>query len=102
MTEPDEHVGKDPRTWRLMDLSSEHQVDVRCQCGRTATYMRGLLQRKYRLPSDMLIYDLQYRLRCNHCNSRSGFTITIFDRTGIGMRPYEEHENITILDGKNG
>jgi hypothetical protein len=25
------------------------------------------------------VYDLQFRLRCSHCNARAGFRITIFD-----------------------
>jgi hypothetical protein len=28
------------------------------------------LQRRYRLPSDTLVYDLQYRFKCGRCNSR--------------------------------
>ena len=31
------------------------------------------------MPSDMLVYDLQFRIRCSHCNRRSGFRITILD-----------------------
>jgi hypothetical protein len=27
----------------------------------------------------MLAFDLQFRLRCSHCNARVGFRITIFD-----------------------
>jgi hypothetical protein len=38
-----------------------------------------MLQRKYRMPSDTLIIDLQYRFRCTHCNRRRGFQIGIFD-----------------------
>lgn len=42
-------------------------------------YGRGLLQRLHRVPTDTLIYDLQYRLRCRHCNRRDGFGIGILD-----------------------
>jgi len=31
------------------------------------------------VPSDFLVYDLQFRLRFTHCNARVGFRITIFD-----------------------
>ena len=31
------------------------------------------------MPSDALVYDLQFSLRCSHCNARAGFRITIFD-----------------------
>jgi hypothetical protein len=27
----------------------------------------------------LIVYDLQFRLRCSHCNARAGFRITIFD-----------------------
>jgi hypothetical protein len=36
-------------------------------------------QRRHRLPSDTLVFDLQFRLRCKGCNRWSGFRITIFD-----------------------
>jgi len=39
----------------------------------------GILQRRHRVPSDFLVCDLQFRLRCSHCNARVGFRITIFD-----------------------
>ena len=39
----------------------------------------GFLQRRQRVPSDTLVFDLQFRLRCSHCNARAGFCITILD-----------------------
>ena len=42
-------------------------------CRRTAQYQLGFLQRRLRMPSDFLVFDLQFRLRC-----RRGFRITIF------------------------
>ena len=39
----------------------------------------GFLQRRHRVPSGFLVYDLQFRLRCSHCNARAGFRITILD-----------------------
>ena len=43
----------------------------------------------YQVPSDMLVYDLQFRLRCKGCNRRGGFRITIFDgrMRGDGSKP---------------
>jgi len=38
---------------------------------------RHLLQRRYRIPSSTLIFDLQYRLRCRHCNATKGFAIDV-------------------------
>lgn len=42
-------------------------------------YGLGLLQRLHRLPSDTLIYDLQYQLRRQQCNRNAGFDIGIID-----------------------
>jgi hypothetical protein len=36
------------------------------------------------LPSDTLVFDLQFRLRCSHCNARAGFRITIFNERTRG------------------
>jgi hypothetical protein len=29
------------------------------------------------MPSDTLVYDLRYRLRCQKCRSRDQFTVTV-------------------------
>jgi hypothetical protein len=42
-------------------------------------YPYGLLQRRYGLPSDMPILELQFKLRCVRCNCRSGFRISIIN-----------------------
>jgi hypothetical protein len=54
---------------------------IRCPCGRNVEYPNGLQQRRFRLPSDTLLYDLQFRFRCKRCNLRSGFTIAVVDRS---------------------
>jgi hypothetical protein len=36
------------------------------------------------LLADTLVFDLQFRLRCSHCNRRSGFGITIIDERALG------------------
>ena len=64
---------------RLGDLAPHEVIVVRCQCGRSVEYHKGCVQWRHRVPSDFLVYDLQYRLRCSHCNTRAGFRITIFD-----------------------
>lgn len=39
-------------------------MEVVCTCGyRRMCFGRGLMQRLHRVPSDTLIYDLQFRLR---------------------------------------
>jgi hypothetical protein len=42
-------------------------------------YGPGYLQRRHRIPSDTLSYDLQFRLRCPHCNRTKGFQIVVLD-----------------------
>ena len=71
--------GADPRLLRLLDLADYEMVVVSCPCGRIVEYRRGVLQRLHRFPSDTLVYDLQFRLRCRHCNRRSGFRIAVVD-----------------------
>jgi hypothetical protein len=47
-------------------------------------YPPGFLRRRHRPPSDTLVFDLQFRLRCSHCNRCAGFRITIFDTRTCG------------------
>ncbi len=78
--------GADPeyKTLRLIDLKAYEVVAVRCKCGRIVHYPNGYLQRHAKLSSLTLIYDLQFRLRCAHCNSRDGFQISVEDHRHIG------------------
>jgi hypothetical protein len=46
----------DYRTLRLFDLGRSEMIEVACTCGWTTHNGPGFLQRRYRLPSDMLIY----------------------------------------------
>ncbi len=68
---------------RLLDLAPKDVIVVRCECGWIAHYGPGLLQRHHRVPSDTLIYDLQYRFRCKHCRRRTGFAISVEDHTNV-------------------
>ncbi len=74
----------DVRTLRLFDLKPYEHIIVRCQCGRSAQYMPGVLQRRHRIPSDTLIYDLQFRLRCLGCRAFTDFEISVVDMRNIG------------------
>ena len=51
----------------LMELK-EKEGD-RWPCGRSVEYFPGFLQRRHRVPSDILVFDMQFRLRCSHCNA---------------------------------
>ena len=77
------------RWLRLGDLAAHEVIVVRCPCERSVEFPPGFLQRRHRFPSDTLVFDLQFRLRCKGCNRRSGFRITIFDvRTrGDNLKP---------------
>jgi hypothetical protein len=57
------HNPADPRLLRLFDVADYEFIRVSCPCGRIVKYASGLLQRRRRIGSDLLIYDLQYRLR---------------------------------------
>jgi hypothetical protein len=91
----------DPRTLRLFDLQPHHSVTVRCQCGRVIEFLSGTLQRWYRLPSDTLVYDLQYRLRCRHCNRRDGFTIAVVDRDARAASSDRDAGETVIAKGED-
>jgi hypothetical protein len=44
----------------------------------------------------MLVFDLQLRLRCSHCNRRSGFHITIFDTRTRGDNSKPRLERVVV------
>ena len=57
--------GKKGDRWlRLGDLAAHEVIVVKCPCGRSIEYHKGFLRRRHRVPSDFLVYDLQFRLRC--------------------------------------
>jgi hypothetical protein len=70
---------KGDRWLRLGDLAPHEVIVVRCPCERSAEYHAGFLRRRHRVPSDALVYDLQFRLHCKGCNRWSDFRITILD-----------------------
>jgi len=76
---------------------AKHEVIVvRCGCGRSVEYPPGFLQRTYRLAWDTLVYDLQFRLRCQGCNRRGGFRITIFDGRTRGDSSKPRLERVVV------
>ncbi len=89
-------IDADPRALRLYDLAKYEVVIVRCPCGRIVEYAAGVLQRVHRVRSDMLVYDLQYRLRCRHCNRRAGFRIAIVDGRSRGDRRIVPRERVIV------
>jgi hypothetical protein len=89
-------VPTDHRHLRLYDVGHHESVAIRCKCGRTVEYPYGLLQRRFRLRSDTLIYDLQFRFRCKQCNLRDGFTIAVVDRSA-SPRPGESYPERIVV-----
>jgi hypothetical protein len=68
----------DPRLWRLFDLARDETIVIRCPCEHgNVSFGPGELQRRRRVPSDTLIYDLQCRMRRQRCGRTQGFTITV-------------------------
>jgi hypothetical protein len=86
----------DPRLLRLLDLAEHQHIVVTCQCGRIVEYMPGFLQRRHRLASTTLIYDLQFRLRCRHCRAERGFKIVVADVRNRGNRAEEPPELVIV------
>jgi hypothetical protein len=89
-------VPADHRHLRLYDVGHHESVAIRCKCGRSVEYRHGLLQRRFGLPSDTLLYDLQFRFRCKRCNLRDGFTIAVVDRSA-SPRPGERFPERVIV-----
>ena len=87
---------KGDRWLRLGDLAPHEVIVVRCPCGRSVEYHKEFLQRRHRVPSDFLVYDLQFRLRCSHCNRRAGFRITIFDNRTRGDNSKPRLERVVV------
>ena len=71
-------------------------IVVRCPCERSVEFSPGFLQRRYRLASDTLVFDSQFRLRCSHCNRRRGFRITIFDGRSRGDHSKPRLERVVV------
>ena len=62
---------------KLRDLKHDHKTVVTCGCGRITHFLPGFLQSHFRVPSDTLVWDLRYRLRCSKCNAKDRFEIVI-------------------------
>jgi len=89
----------DPRMLRLMDLKPYEVIIVRCRCGCSVDYMPGVLQRLHRVPSDTLIFDLQFRLRCSSCRAFRDFEITVRDVRNIGDNAKPCPERVIVPKG---
>jgi hypothetical protein len=76
-------------------------LTAQCSCGHFSRFASGELQHRHKLPSDMLIYDLQYRLRCRVCQRNKGFRILLWD--GEPMPSKSAHNvgrHVVIAEGE--
>jgi hypothetical protein len=70
---------------------------------RKRHFPSGCFPKKYRVPSDTLLYDLQYRLRCRHCNRNHSFEIAIGSARMIGSSARAAPVGIVVpMDNKYG
>ena len=69
----------DAKDMRLADIKRGETLIVRCHCGRCTEFPYGHLQRHHKLPSDTLIFDLQFKMRCKACKSAGPFRISLLD-----------------------
>jgi hypothetical protein len=86
----------DIRRTRLFDLAADQRVQVQCQCGSIVEFPAGLFPKRYRTPSDTLIYDLQFKLKCKHCSRRTGFEISILTRRTIGVSSHLPPHRVVV------
>ena len=48
------------------------------------------------MPSDTLVFELQFRLRCKGCNGWRGFRITIFNNRTRGDNSKQRLERVVV------
>jgi hypothetical protein len=69
------------RRLRIHDLEPAEVIEVVCLCQRIVNLTAATLFRLHRIPSDTLIYDLQFLLKCGRCGRRDDFKIAVVDLT---------------------
>jgi hypothetical protein len=68
--------------------------------GASVVFHPGAFPKTYRTPSDTLLYDLQFRLRCKHCNRNHGFEIAIGSTRTVGSSSHLQPERIVVPLGR--
>jgi hypothetical protein len=90
-----------PRSFKLYDMGPRDVLTVQCACGHVSRWAAGELQKKRRVPSSTLIFDLQYRLRCAHCRRLGQVRIFLWD--GEPMMARSAHDigaHLVIVEGE--
>jgi hypothetical protein len=73
---------------------------VQCPCGHIGRFAHGELQRMRRVPSDILIADLEYRLRCAQCRRKKGMRILLWDgEPAMARSPHDAGAHVVIVEG---
>jgi hypothetical protein len=93
---PEQNSNMDDRDLRLYDLARHETIRVRCRCGRIVEFMHGVIQRRLHLPSDTMLIDLQFRLKCSSCNAREGFQISLFDERNRYSNEEARRERVIV------
>ena len=90
----------DPRRLRLYDIEPQDVLTTQCPCGHIGWFAEGELQRRFHFPSDTLIADLQYRLRCRQCRRNKGVRIPFWKGEPMMSRsPNDIGHHVVIVEG---
>jgi hypothetical protein len=73
-------------------------VVILCQCGRIRPFRPRRDAANASGAADMLIYDLQFRLRCEHCSAWRGFRIVIEDTRPVADRSLVGDPDVVIVE----
>ena len=91
----------DPRKLRLYEIGSADVLTVQCSCGHFSRFASAELQRRHKLPSDILIYDLQFRLRCQMCRRKKGMRILLWAGEPMPSKsPHDVGHHRVIVEGE--
>lgn len=91
---------REDKLLRLIDLQPYETIQVQCICGRMVCFPYGWLQRRYRISSETLVFDLQFRFRCRHCNRLKGFEIAIYDERNNGSLTKRDQRKVIVAGGE--
>jgi hypothetical protein len=90
-----------PRKLRLYEMKSRDVLTAQCSCGHFSRFASGELQRHHKLPSDLLVYDLQCRLRCRVCQRKKGMRIILWAGEPMPSKsPHDVGHHRVIVEGE--
>jgi hypothetical protein len=86
----------DPRLMRFLDLEPCSHIIIRCPCGRCTEFTYGYFQTRHGIPSDALIYDLKFKMRCRHCRRKRGFGVAVWDGRNLQSTSHRTEEIVIV------